>query len=125
MTAKHLHYAVVGINVFARQELMLKRHDIKMPSIKSLIWKLSDEFVHSSLFGEHIDESAVIAIRGLEARQEPFEQRETTIGKSDGIKLRLINNGFLHRLLHNGWELLVVAYQDKSVNSLFLFVVGG
>jgi hypothetical protein len=67
MIAKHLHYAVVGINVFARQELMLKRHDVKVPSIECLIRELSDESVHSSLFGEHIDKALVIAVCGLES----------------------------------------------------------
>ena len=93
---------------------MLQRHHFKAVAVEGIVGKLGYCLVHTSLAGEHVDIARVVTVSGLELRQQAFEERPSAICKIDVAQQGFVNSRFLLRLLYNGRQLLVVAYQYKA-----------
>ena len=93
---------------------MLQWHHFKAVAVEGIVGKLGYCLVHTSLTGEHVDIAWVVTVSGLELRQQAFEERPTAICEVDVAQQGFVNSRLLLRLLHNGRQLLVVAYQHEA-----------
>ncbi len=94
---------------------MAERNGLQLVCIEGQAGECCYLAVHTSLAGEHVNESGVVALSCAKAVEKPFKQRGAAVRQSYGLQLRVVHTGFFLGLLHYGRQLFVVAYQDEFI----------
>ena len=99
--------------------LMRQRNRFQMfLIIKGMVREFGNSRVHASLFVKNAPEVLfALAV-------QPFEERVAAVGQSDSLQKRIGDRCLIGTLLGDGRQLLVITYEDKLLDGIFLIVAG-